>query len=318
MEKSFSCDMCIKSYRNNSDLQSHRQYAHMGIKQHVCPFCDKSYVDQTRLKIHMETGHTDKGSFKCSSCDKEYPYEYNLKQHTWRKHLRQTKTVKCDYCDKMIDKYQIKIHLQQHLDCDSGKYKCDKCDVKCSSRSGLRKHLLTHEVTEKLFNCDQCNKTYKAKHSLYLHVKYIHKGSEKGKWICKVCDKEFAQSGTLTIHEKTHNGERFECLACDKTFAYKHSLKLHMKIHTDNLKVCTICDKKLSPLTSMANHMETHITGKKFKCDYCTNEYSQKDNLKAHVKSIHLKVSNFCNQCDFVTNCKSSLSSHKRNKHSLI
>ena len=83
----FKCDMCIKSYRGNNELQRHRQFLHMGIKQHGCKVCHKTYVDATRLKVHLQTAHAEKGCFKCSECNKEFTFNHSLKQHFWRYHM---------------------------------------------------------------------------------------------------------------------------------------------------------------------------------------------------------------------------------------
>ena len=61
--------------------------------------------------------------------------------------------------------------------------------------------------------------------------RYIHKKSEVGKWICKICNKEYSQGGALRIHKRSHEGKQFKCSICESRFAYKHSLKSHMITH---------------------------------------------------------------------------------------
>ena len=187
----------------------------------------------------------------------------------------------------MFNKYSIKKHLEYHINIDSGKFKCHKCDIKCPHSSGLKKHMLTHEVTAKLFKCDLCDKSYKAKHGLHLHKKYIHEKSEAGKWICKICSKEFAQHGSLYIHENRHRGERVECLACDKTYTDKSTLKKHMAIHRGELQECGICKKKLSIYHSPELHMRTHTGEKPFKCKYCEKAFADKKYLTNHTNRNH-------------------------------
>ena len=294
-EERFMCDLCPKSYHSSRALERHKTFIHKGIKSFKCDLCDKSYSDNTPLRIHKETTHSEEGSFNCKECHKSFTHNHKLKQHMKRAHIL-TKNVKCDYCDKMFHKYSIKEHIQFHFDLDSGKYRCDKCGINCGKNSLLRKHMLTHQVTEKLFKCDQCDKSYKAKHGLHLHKKYIHEKSEAGKWICKICSKEFAQSGSLYIHENGHRGERVQCLACDKTYGHKSTLKKHMAIHTGELQECPICKKKLSIYHSLELHMRTHTGEKPFKCKYCEKVFAAKKYLTNHTNRNHYHLQEVINE----------------------
>ena len=56
----------------------------------------------------------------------------------------------------------------------------------------------------------------------------------KNIFICKYCDKGFAQQSNLRVHERIHFGEKpFSCKYCDKTFHRSDNFKKHELDHTE-------------------------------------------------------------------------------------
>ncbi|XP_046685416.1 oocyte zinc finger protein XlCOF22-like [Homalodisca vitripennis] len=65
------CSVCKMSFRNTSELLSHRRSVHRG--QISCEFCGKNFANTHNLKIHSfsHTGDTRSKSF-CNSCGKGF------------------------------------------------------------------------------------------------------------------------------------------------------------------------------------------------------------------------------------------------------
>ncbi|GIY48355.1 hypothetical protein CEXT_361182 [Caerostris extrusa] len=110
------------------------------------------------------------------------------------------------------------------------------------------------------------------------YQKVVHGGSKLGSFVCHICNKSFAQKGNMTIHMRTHTGERpFQCSVCGKGFAHKSNMKIHMLVHKKiwNLNrgieviadacdserkgyFCKICSFPRPSLSSLKKHMQTH------------------------------------------------------------
>ena len=68
---------------------------------------------------------------------------------------------------------------------------------------------------------------------------------------------------------------------------------------------CKICSKAFSLEGNMRRHKMTHSEDRLFQCSECSRTFKNKENLKVHVKRIHLKIQSFkCQDCpsQFTTN----------------
>ena len=112
---------------------------------------------------------------------------------------------------------------------------------------------------------------------------------DKGKWICNICDKEFAQGGSLNTHKKSHMNNKLNCSICNATLKNRNSLQSH-KLNThekSNYIECHICKRKVER-HKMTNHLNFHNGIKPHKCLECDYSATNKVYLSKHTEKYHL------------------------------
>uniref|UniRef100_A0A1B0C8K9 C2H2-type domain-containing protein n=1 Tax=Lutzomyia longipalpis TaxID=7200 RepID=A0A1B0C8K9_LUTLO len=180
--------------------------------------------------------------------------------------------------------------------------KCKCCEKTFTRKESLHNHMKLHQgiiltdeekISRGLKDCDQCGKS-----CLVIHFdKHMmsHRGERPLK--CEICGKGFIWKCGLKKHLMAHRGELSKtnlpiCEVCGKKMSKFQSLQAHMKIHerpTMPFK-CSItgCDKSYSSEKFLKRHINRH-NSKRHKCNECEVDYKDSQQLKIHVKKIHLK-----------------------------
>ena len=160
-----------------------------------------------------------------------------------------------------------------------------------------------------------CDKSFILQCLLNEHVKNWH--TDKPRFVCQVCNKNYLSNYQLQTHMLVHTGERpFACHLCDKTFRVKGNLNGHLKSHTNERPFpCNLCDKKFSRKTHLDSHLIRHTGVKPFSCNVCSKAFFKKSELSKHELFHVLDKPFSCKICNASFKEKSLLRAHKKAEH---
>lgn len=172
---------------------------------------------------------------KCSRCHSEVLDEFFSKNRKGELKkccnncLNRFKCVKCDY------KCSTKGHLTRHVKAVHDKIQdveCKTCDYKCSDNSNLARHIKQVHDKIKDFECPTCDYKCSTNGHLKKHIKGVHDRIQDIE--CKKCDYKCSENGSLTRHiKRVHDKIKdFKCPTCP----YKSSTNVDLKTH---IKTCT-------------------------------------------------------------------------------
>ena len=174
----------------------------------------------------------------------------------------------------------------QSYNLTSGKTPCTKCGI-------LVKHLKQHLMWKHNPNCK--------------------------KFYCPECSYVSLNATNVKLHRRVHNVDmdnrrEFSCDQCGKFFTKMQHLNIHIRrVHENKKDTCSICQKQFS--SGLLRHLEIDHEGKRFPCEYCDHQSTQKSSLKMHIEAKHKGIKHTCNQCGKSFSQSGTLNIHIKTKH---
>ena len=196
----WKCQYCSKEFIRKPDLNAHVQF-HTGDFRYYCVVCSEGFARKYRLNLHMARVHNPK-SLQCDLCGKSFDYWDTLRNHKevcgvkvnrfecgvchkrlksrsiLREHLTlhdPSRATPCQHCGKMFKtRKHARFHERKVHPSSGERSQCSVCKAVLKSRVYLAKHMALHDVSRHV-TCTHCDKRFKSKDHLKLHMKNMHK-----------------------------------------------------------------------------------------------------------------------------------------------
>lgn len=119
---------------------------------------------------------------------------------------------------------------------------------------------------------------------------------------------------------------KYKCTKCARSYKAKKNLTYHRKYECDVIPqfVCNFCGKRFKQKCNMSRHVDlvhiksnSQISKKKYICDNCTRSYSSLCGLNRHKREIHAGVKRHftCHYCGHKARQKNYLRIHINSRH---
>ncbi|KAM7405225.1 hypothetical protein PAMP_012504 [Pampus punctatissimus] len=223
----YKCSTCPEQFMYKKNLTCHMMKIHGHPKPHACPQCPKTFLTRTELRVHEAAKHRGEKPFVCEECGHRASSRNGLQMHIKAIHRNERPFV-CNLCGHAFSQ---KNNLNMHLRVHSGErpYQCHLCGKTFRTQASLDKHHRTH-TGERPFSCDVCTQRFTEKGALVRHKASKH---EEGRpHCCHICNKTFKAREQLRVHLRRHKGMRkFECIDCGYKFTRQIYLSQHIFCH---------------------------------------------------------------------------------------
>ncbi|XP_068627343.1 oocyte zinc finger protein XlCOF6-like isoform X2 [Battus philenor] len=185
--------------------------------------------------------------------------EEQVKEVIQRKETENYKNspFKCDQCYKgFLDEGIYRSHMTRHSDL-CGIYVCEVCKLHFFNVRALRHHLTSHTHR---FSCKRCPFVTPRRYAAKLHNKY-HNGT---RYNCSQCNEDFGKFSTYMSHLRIKHPSDFVCELCGHSFVSTKGLALHRSLkHRFDQRV---------------------VTGNSVKCEECNINFVCEEALQQHRK----------------------------------
>ncbi|XP_060028608.1 zinc finger protein 8 isoform X2 [Erinaceus europaeus] len=169
------------------------------------------------------------------------------------------------------------------------------------------------QAPAKPYKCGDCGKAFSHNAHLTVHRR-THTGERP--YACHECGKAFSQNSSLAQHQRIHTGDKpYKCAECGKAFCHSTHLTVHRRIHTgEKPYACQDCGRAFNQNSSLGRHRRTHTGERPYACSVCGKSFSRTTCLFLHLRTHTQERPYECSHCGKGFRHSSSLAQHRR-KH---
>ncbi|XP_063371243.1 zinc finger protein 454-like [Cydia amplana] len=256
-----------------------------------------------------------KTKFGCFVCKEAFLNINDLRQHS--KIHSNAEAIKAKF---------NRLRGMSYQNADISNLECIKCGAACLDLTGLKKHLIeNHEIKfgdaehflipyklEDSFECVLCSEKF----NTYMRLS-IHMNNHYSNNVCEICGNSYINRMSLRIHLQTRHREK-KCSLCSDTFLTSYARVRHMRTHHNSSmskRYCLICGKTFLYTYQLIEHkiLEHGAKRQLSKCSLCPKTFPNTQNLKIHIRSVHVRERNFpCHACEMRFFTKFDQKRHER------
>ena len=351
--KPHKCSHCGTSFSKRGKLKRHFDSMHGKLKCSKCNFGSPSIMKLTRhiTVVHGKNGAEANGSGNGSSQNGEESAGDRKRKNEDKKDSVSKKAKLDEDNDNIVylddDVVEVEEGRSPAKEAElaaatggatvakpvtkEGKkpYECSICNKSFPHKSWLKKHIESVHEGKKRHNCSYCHKIFFEKRKLKKHIQTVHKGKNL------VEDEKDSVSKKAKL-DQVHEFE-YECPNCNETFNLKKHLDSHLSkcnkitnqqdVHDlnfeqeDNSLLPKTNDTKSNEVPAqdaegkMQNNSIIRLLSLNY-CPHCDKKFSDKRELKMHLKSESLYEYE-CLNCDEAFHLKKQLDSHLSKYHKI-
>lgn len=265
-------------------------------KAYPCRFCSKVFDTEFGLSVH-ERAHK-----KCGGCKRVFPLASVLTQHKmkckyYKKLMKSSNVSSSKTVSKENSSVDQKVKSRVKIPSSSVRklklYTCKCCLKKFNSRSQLMKHPC-------FISCQTCHKRLSNQIALAVHIAKVHKSltdhreRKRDATLTKPLDEiENSQEKKMSPFERAKGkviqcSRGFKCLICKKVYLSKYTAIEHTFTHTGERPYkCNLCSQTFSQRNCVSVHRKRHhgvVLRKVLKCA-CSKKFYAKSKYKKHKLS---------------------------------
>jgi len=280
-----------------------------------CSFCSRNVpsldiVNHTQLHTLEWEGDKDleDSDSDCSEDGISKNNKVKMKEST--NDYLDSELMNCSLCKQRVPKVTIYEHTYQHMFATRKMHPCHLCDKTFKDKTQLGMHLMVH-TGEKPYQCDRCEKSFRIAQSLKNHINIHH--TKANLETCDQCGETFTYKKGLIGHlSKVHGIDTaWKCETCGERFLTEQGMKKHESDACFKF-CCTDCGKMFKRASILEKHREVHMEKHNiYNCDQCGKDFPTTEALKRH-SILHLNLRQFQCYCGKAFNRKDNLRTHQK------